>query len=426
MLLTPEQLERACGFLLLNEFNAFSYCCKTCPSEFESGPELEAHVLDHQDVKTGFESVFVPPSDVCEEIEPWNDADQQQMTIDEIKNEIKVEPLPVQDEPYGYEHSYRSTSDNGSFGIFGSEDDYDTMVRNVSSEKNVTEKNAIEKSAKGKSTIKKSATEKCYFKSQSTEKQTKRSKKYYCDMCPVDKVNFTRKVDIQQHLLRDHVKAWKPCPICKEMTAYLPSHIKAQHPGITKPYQCTYCPSAFKAESAFHIHVRSHTGERPYLCNLCGERFTMASVLAIHIDRIHKTKEILPYPCTECDLRFRLAQFEKHRLAIHNDSQPHVCTICGAKFKKIAKLRKHNFTHGERTFKCQYCYKTFKTNDYKRLHERNVHENAKKKKRKNTTPNQDSVVNIQSETSEKIEQSNPSADGESIRDNQVLETSMEF
>lgn len=53
-------IEKACGFLFLNEFGTFVYCCKECHTEYDTGPNLEVHVLSvHQDTKRHIESVFV-------------------------------------------------------------------------------------------------------------------------------------------------------------------------------------------------------------------------------------------------------------------------------------------------------------------------------------------------------------------------------
>lgn len=50
MCFTIDQLEKACGLLLLNEFNTFIYCCKHCQREFEFGSNLEVHIWsEHQD-----------------------------------------------------------------------------------------------------------------------------------------------------------------------------------------------------------------------------------------------------------------------------------------------------------------------------------------------------------------------------------------
>lgn len=55
MCFTVDQIDRACGLLLLTESNTFVYCCKQCQCEFESGSNLEVHILtEHED-----ESVFV-------------------------------------------------------------------------------------------------------------------------------------------------------------------------------------------------------------------------------------------------------------------------------------------------------------------------------------------------------------------------------
>lgn len=64
MCFTIDQLDRACGILLLSESNTFIYCCKRCSNEFATGPELESHILyeyygDNGDEKKPLESIFV-------------------------------------------------------------------------------------------------------------------------------------------------------------------------------------------------------------------------------------------------------------------------------------------------------------------------------------------------------------------------------
>ena len=60
MCLTIDQIGQACGFLLLNEFSVFTYCCKRCTSEFGLGADLESHILrEHSDDHKHEENIFV-------------------------------------------------------------------------------------------------------------------------------------------------------------------------------------------------------------------------------------------------------------------------------------------------------------------------------------------------------------------------------
>lgn len=56
-----EQMDRICGFLLLNDFGVFIYCCKKCAQEFTSGTELERHILveQHDQEQKDIEKVFL-------------------------------------------------------------------------------------------------------------------------------------------------------------------------------------------------------------------------------------------------------------------------------------------------------------------------------------------------------------------------------
>lgn len=99
MCFTFDQIEQACGFLLLGEFNIFVYCCKICRSEYASGPLLEVHILsEHSDDKTNVlgnvnlvdESVSI---DSPTEIDPINvksepdDNDQSFLIVDDVIQE---------------------------------------------------------------------------------------------------------------------------------------------------------------------------------------------------------------------------------------------------------------------------------------------------------------------------------------------------
>ncbi|XP_031626565.1 zinc finger protein 26-like [Contarinia nasturtii] len=360
MVLTYEQAERACGFLLLNEFNEFTYCCKMCGYEFGLGTQLEEHILrEHQDVKSRIENVFVSVGNF-ESI--LDDVDQKLMTVDEIKQEIDVEPTELQ------EPDFRNTVQSSGFSsVFVNEVNYEMYGSELVEEK-TDDSNS------------KSPEDRPIKAHRITNTVTKPPQidpnKYYCDMCPFNEVNFTLKADLMKHM-RGHntAKKPKPCPICSEMIQNVMTHVRTKHQELNgKPYKCTYCERRFPSEHLLKNHIRTHTGEKPFLCADCGSAFKTNSALKSHIDKIHKSGKIMPYSCADCDLSFSLRyKFEHHRLSVHSDQRPYVCDVCQDRFKSQSTLRNHKFTHGERTNTCKFCQKKFKTNDYKRHHERKVH-----------------------------------------------------
>ncbi|XP_031623748.1 zinc finger protein 658B-like [Contarinia nasturtii] len=366
MVLTYEQTERACGFLLLNEVNVFTYCCKMCGYEFGFGTELEEHILrEHQNVKSCIENVFVPGGNF-ESI--LDDVDQKLMTVNEIKQEIDMESTKLQ------ESDFRNTVQSSGFSsVFVNEVNYE-MYENelveVKTDDSKVQKSKNRKSPKGRPIKVHKITNKV------TKTPQIDPNKYYCDMCPFNEVNFTLKTDLMKHM-RGHntAKKPKPCPICSEMTQNVMKHVRAKHQELNgKPYKCNYCERRFPTEYSQMNHIRTHTGERPFLCADCGSAFKTSNALKVHIDKIHKSGKIMPYSCTDCDLSFLLRnKFEHHRLSVHSDPRPYVCDVCQDRFKSQSTLRSHKFIHGERTSTCKFCQKKFKTNDYKRYHERKVH-----------------------------------------------------
>lgn len=59
MCFTVDKIDQARGYLLLNEFSAFVYCCKQCHCEFDFSPDLEEHILsEHEDNKEHIRSVI--------------------------------------------------------------------------------------------------------------------------------------------------------------------------------------------------------------------------------------------------------------------------------------------------------------------------------------------------------------------------------
>ncbi|XP_031622995.1 N-acetylgalactosaminyltransferase 6-like [Contarinia nasturtii] len=180
-----------------------------CGYEFGLGTQLEEHILrEHQDVKSRIENVFVSVGNF-ESI--LDDVDQKLMTVDEIKQEIDMEPTTLQ------EPDFRNTVQSSGFSSVFVNEVNDEMYGSELVEVKIDDSNS--KSPKDRP-IKAHRITNTVTKTPQIDPN-----KYYCDMCPFNEVNFTLKVDLMKHM-RGHStpKTLKSCPICSEMTQNVMKH----------------------------------------------------------------------------------------------------------------------------------------------------------------------------------------------------------
>ena len=98
-----------------------------------------------------------------------------------------------------------------------------------------------------------------------------------------------------------------------------------------------------------HI-LETHTGERPYPCPDCDKRFKQSGALKAHV-RTHTGEK--PYSCPHCDKRYRQPNLLKGHLRIHTGEKPHICPLCGNRFSQVSILNAHLKTHaGEKLHAC--------------------------------------------------------------------------
>lgn len=339
MCFTIDQIDQACGLLLLNEFNTFIYHCKKCANEFDSGTDLESHILsehldDKEHIENVFDEIFVDDfdrksDDCCVEREMENYLATGTVLI---KHEPKSESIELESES-------ETTPDT--------DDTYDPPED-----------------------IKKEKKPSRVGKKRSKVAKNPNVRMYYCDMCPDN--SFTLKSNLKNHMkLHIEKRLRKKCPICNKLPMNFEKHMRLNH-TVARPYKCDYCEKTFRSNINRESHQRSHTGETPYLCSNCGKAFRSLASLYRHQIRMHSIQ--LPHPCTQCDRRFiNPSSLKEHFYAFHSDDRPYKCEVCGNSYSTKKYLRTHKLFHGDKKFQCGHCNTFFYTSGTRRFHEKTIH-----------------------------------------------------
>lgn len=412
--------EKSCAFVVLNEFDSFTYLCKDCLKDFENASDLETHIrLGHDDIKAETCDLYV------------RDGIEQETYLGERK-ESTEDQRPIFQKAIitndfsncceeRQDHLIKHEYDDGNFGSVdsqylqnspldsqyydGNSDQeiptttlaktrkhelieklkYSGMFETIESVKSLKSEKLSKttKSAKvGKSSkIRNSSESEKLSKSSKPKKyKSRKSKeiknfgelftKFHCEMCP-DSV-FYNKPNLRHHMMRHKKNVYlnKRCPICKAKPRNYEKHMRIFHTE-EKPYKCDFCDATYRTNDNRLVHMRSHTKERPYLCADCGKSFQSMSGRYKHQLIVHT--KVKRHQCNECDRSFYTPSLLKdHHNSFHSTERPHQCTICGKTYATTKYLNKHKKTHGDKLNKCQFCDKKFKLSENRRKHEKQV------------------------------------------------------
>ncbi|KAI5635914.1 hypothetical protein NE865_11333 [Phthorimaea operculella] len=194
--------------------------------------------------------------------------------------------------------------------------------------------------------------------------------------------------DAMKDLLDNDGAPLKSCVICKfdfnseeKYNAHMKSHDTMVFCDVCNKWLMAKSYKAHLQTSRKHVKVEKLV----FTCEECDAKFALKVSLHNHIMSVHK--KVRPYKCSLCPAAYlRANSLKRHFKTTHKKQRPekkHLCSECGVKFITTRQLEAHMVRHtGERPFKCEICLATFGYRSALYTHNKLVHENVKRIKKK--------------------------------------------
>ena len=208
-----------------------------------------------------------------------------------------------------------------------------------------------------------------------------RAVKSKCDHC--EKI-FESKLKLERHIYNSHKQNRFHCDMCDESFSVqnkLKRHRGRKHLK-SRDFPCKECPKKFFSVIDVRTHVvQVHSDYAPYKCNMCPAAFKRNSGWNNHLKTHLEAKD---FPCPVCQKNYKCKKSLKHCLAKHENPDPEVfpCNVenCGVVLSTSNGFKGHVKTHGYRErLPCHVCSSTLSTRQDLKRHIRKVHSSEEKK-----------------------------------------------
>ncbi|XP_032791976.2 zinc finger protein 2 [Daphnia magna] len=177
---------------------------------------------------------------------------------------------------------------------------------------------------------------------------------YGCRFCKKEFVTSTFAIN---HMQEIHGKLLHKCDICEqefrlkcEIDQHRISHLK----DAPLPFQCGSCHKGFETFEAFQEHDKLHELQKKFGCAQCGRKFDDENKLNHHM----LTHQYKSYACNRCNKTFRSNHsYIKHQ-KLHGEHSRFSCNLCSRQFASAENLHTHLKKHNK-PHKCDVCSKAF-------------------------------------------------------------------